>query len=271
MMNTNPQGMGMNYYGATYAVPAKPQPKGGNPLSQEDINRLRQMSGSERLDIKISPLDLLISRCTHREKDGRSTLVNIGGNRWRCTICNQEFNMVDLTPEEVTDKVNGLIDVLQTAKAMYFDAPDKLIEEYFQMIPLLLKLPAVWNVSLNNFAKYENWQQAPEFSNNGYYPGFTAMHNLLTGQFAAPGYGYQPQQNMYMYQQPVVTPQPTAGYYQQPQYQVDPSGNPVAYGAPVAPNPGVMPAPQVPAPTAPAPVVAPAAQTEVQQTQVFNV
>jgi len=275
-----------NPYGVNYAVPAKPQAKNGQPLTQEEINHLRSMSGAETLDIKISTDDVLIAKCTHREKNGTDSLVNLGGDRWRCTICGQEFNMFNGTVEEVTNAVGTIIDILQTSKSIYRDAPDSLTGQYYQLIPLLKKLPNVFQASLNNFSKYENWQQAPEFTANGYYPGFTAMHNLLTGQFMpgmAPGYGYQ--QPAYGYQQPmmqpmqggyapnpVVTPQPTAGYYQQPvMQQYDPSGNPLAYGAPVAPAP-VAPAPgAIPAAPVAAPAAAPAAQSEVQQTAVFNV
>ena len=281
-----------NPYGTTYAVAGRPQAKNSQPLTQEEINHLKSMSGAENLDIKVSTDDLLIAKCTHREKSGTSSLINVGGNRWRCTICGQEFNMFDGTEEDVANAVNNMVDILQTAKTIYLDAPDNLTAQYYQQIPLLQKLPKIFKASLNNFSKYENWQQAPEFTGNGYYPGFTAMHNLLTGQFMpgmAPGYGYQPQQPAYGYgyqqpmmQQPmqagyapqgVVTPQPTAGYYQQPMMQqYDPSGNPLAYGAPVAPAPaapapGMMPGAPVAAPTA-----APAAPaTEVQQTAVFNV
>lgn len=272
-----------NPYGTTYAVAGRPQAKNSQPLTQEEINHLKSMSGAENLDIKVSTDDLLIAKCTHREKSGASSLINVGGNRWRCTICGQEFNMFDGTVEDVTNAVNSMVDILQTAKTIYLDAPDNLTAQYYQQIPLLQKLPKIFQASLNNFSKYENWQQAPEFTGNGYYPGFTAMHNLLTGQFMpgmAPGYGYQ--QPAYGYQQPmqagyapapVVTPQPTAGYYQQPvMQQYDASGNPLAYGAPVAapapvaPAPGVMPGAPVAAPAA-----APAAQTEVSQTAVFNV
>ena len=269
-----------NPYGTTYAVAGRPQAKNSQPLTQEEINHLKSMSGAENLDIKVSTDDLLIAKCTHREKSGASSLINVGGNRWRCTICGQEFNMFDGTVEDVANAVNSMVDILQTAKTIYLDAPDNLTAQYYQQIPLLQKLPKIFQASLNNFSKYENWQQAPEFTGNGYYPGFTAMHNLLTGQFMpgmAPGYGYQqpmmqqPMQAGYV-PAPVVTPQPTANYYQQPMMQqYDPSGNPLAYGAPaapapVAPAPGVMPGAPVAAPAA-----APAAQSEVQQTAVFNV
>lgn len=275
-----------NPYGTTYAVAGRPQAKNSQPLTQEEINHLKSMSGAENLDIKVSTDDLLIAKCTHREKNGSSSLVNIGGDRWRCTICGQEFNMFNGTVEDVAKAVDNMVDILQTAKVIYLDAPDNLTAQYYQQIPLLKKLPAIFQASLKNFSKYENWQQTPEFNSNGYYPGFTAMHNLLTGQLMpgmAPGYCPQPaygyQQPVYGYQQvpmqqaaPVVTPQPTAGYYQQPvMQQYDPSGNPLAYGAPVAPAP-VAPAPGV-MPGAPvaAPAAAPVAQSEVQQTAVFNV
>ena len=284
----NPNPYGANPYGVNYAVAARPQAKNSQPLTQEEINHLKSMSGAENLDIKISTDDILIAKCTHREKSGASSLINVGGNRWRCTICGQEFNMFDGDVKDVEKAVNNMCDILQTAKTIYLDAPDHLTAQYYQQIPLLQKLPKIFQASLNNFSKYENWQQAPEFTGNGYYPGFTAMHNLLTGQFMpgmAPGYMPQqqaaygfyqqaPMQAGYMPQQQVVTPQPTAGYYQQPMMQqYDPSGNPLAYGAPaapapMAPAPGVMPS--APAPVA-APAAAPAAQSEVQQTAVFNV
>ena len=269
-----------------YAV-QRPQARNTQPLSPEQINKLRQ--GSSALDMKIEQEDIWRSMCTHKEKDGKSTLVSVGPDRYKCMICGAEFTMYDLDENAVTELVDKMIDMLQTAKTVYLDIPDDLARQYFQMIPLLKKFPYLWKRAISNFEQYEN----PGFGVNPMtpgYSGFAAIQNYLTNPYAGyaqPGYvqpGYQYQQPNYGY--PAAPGYVQPGYqYQQPNYgypaapvqQVpDMTGNPMAYGAPGVPTPAAAPAPGVMpgvAQPAPAPAAAPAnaQQGEVKQQQTFNV
>lgn len=263
-----------NNFGYAYGVP-RPQARNTQPLTPEQISKLRQDSNA--FDMKVEVEDLWRAACTHKEKNGQSTLIANEDGSYTCTICHETFKMCDSDRKEIEAAVNTLVDMLQTSKTVYLDAPEELIRQYFQMIPLLKKFPDLWDRAMKNFSMYEGTaftgvnQMGPGFS------GFAALQNLMTNPYA--GYGYNayaqaaPQQPVqgYGYQPNGFYGQPMAPAYGAP---VDPSANPMAYGvpgtvpAPTAPAPGVMPGA-----AAPAPVATPAApaQAEVQQQQVFNV
>ena len=278
-------------YGYNYGY-ARPQAKYTQPLTQDQITKLRQNPST--FDLKVEQEDIWRAVCTHKEKNGQTTLVKNSDGSWTCTICGETFNLCESSKEEVEAAVKVLIDMLQTSKTVYVDAPDNLIAQYYQVIPLLKKFPELWKRAMDNFAMYDNNGNNLNQMGPGY-SGFNAMYNLLTNPYAGyaqnsygapmpgypqapvgyygapmPTYGAAPQypQAAPETQQPMYYGAPMPGYPQAPMYQqpVDPNANPMAYGVPTAPAPGVIP-PQAPA-AAPA---APAQQAEVQQQQTFNV
>lgn len=270
-----------NAYG--YTVP-RPQARNTQPLTPEQINKLRQNASA--FDMKIEQEDIWRATCTHKEKDGRSTLISIGDNRYKCTICGEEFEMSDISKQEVEEMVTKMIDMLQTAKTVYLDVPEELARQYFQIIPLLKKFPYLWERAISCFEKYENPAMGVNPMSPGY-SGFAAIQNYLTNPYAGyPQAGYQYQQPNYGcnpgfvqpgYQAGYMPAQPNYGYAPPVQQMPDMTGNPMAYGAPnvvptpaAAPAPGVMPGAAQPVP-APAAAPANAQQGEVKQQQVFNV
>ena len=275
MFNNN----GVPVYGYGYANP-QPKARMTQPLTDEQIAKLQQTDGA--FSMKVDQEDLWRSACTHKRKDnGMSTLVQNTDGSYTCTICHETFNLCDSDKSEIEGAVKTIVDMLQTIKTVYLDAPEELIVQYMQQIPLLKKMPQLWDRAMKNFALYDNTMNPLNPINNPGMSSFAAMQNLLynpyafnpmgaTAPMAAP-YGYQ-QQPM-MASAPVAAPMAAPYGYQQP--MMDPNANPMAYGypnAPVAPMPGVMPgmaAPQV----AQAPVAAAPQQAagEVQQQQVFNV
>lgn len=256
--------------GYSYGV-ARPQAKNTQPLTPEQIAKLRQDSAA--FDMKVEVEDIWKAACTHKEKNGQSTLIQNTDGSFTCTICHETFKMCDSKVEDIEAAVNTIIDMLQTTKTIYLDAPNDLILQYFQIIPLLKKFPTLWDRAMKNFSVYDNASTQPLSPMGPGYSGFGALQNLLINP-----YGYQPAP----YAAPVAPgyqqPAPNPYGYQAPVYgapvAMDPNTNPMAYGVPAgvptptAPAPGVMP--QAPAPTQPAPAAAPV-QPEVQQQQVFNV
>lgn len=285
MFNAYPYGQ-MNY-GSTYTAYARPQARNTQPLTPDQIAKLRQDGNA--FDMKIEQEDLWRSACTHKEKNGNSTLVENQDGTFTCTICHETFKMCDNTKEEIEAAVNTLINMLQTSKTVYLDAPDALVTQYYQIIPLLKKFPDLWERAMKNFAMYDMTPGVQGMAPG--YSGFAAMQTLLSNPYSGygqPMYGQQPYMAQPMYGQP--TPQqapvqqpvapapgmmPPYGGYAQPVYGqapvMDPN-NPMAYGAPTIPAPTAAPAPGVMPQAAPAPAAAPAPQqAEVQQQQVFNV
>lgn len=268
-----------NYY--AYGV-GRPQARNTQPLTPEQIAKLRQDSNA--FDMKVYEEDMWRSACTHKELNGQSTLIANDDGTYTCTICHETFRMSDSTKADIEKAVDTLLDMLQTSKTVYLDAPEELIKQYYQIIPLLKKFPQLWERAIKNFAMYEG----NSFNNmlnpvGPGYSGFAALNNLMSNPYAymqpqpqAPYGGqmpYQPQapqmqvpyggQMAYGQQAPWESPAPYGGqvpYQPQAQY----GQNPVAYDAPpVAPMPGAVPA-SAPAQTA-------SGNNEVQQQKVFNV
>lgn len=287
-----------NAYGYNYGAP-RPQAANTQPLTQEEIAKLRH--SADDLNMQISPEDALRAICTHKDKNGVSTLsVDETKNDGSvvCSICGRSFHIKDITDKEVEDIVETVIDILETCKTTYLDAPANFIREYYMVIPLLRKLAELYKRSINNFAKYDG---SPQDLNryNSNFSGFDALNQIITGGPAYNPYGmyqqpYMGQQQPFMgqpvQQQPMQ--QPVAQQYAAPQFNgfATPApmmggfNNPMAYGSPApmqnqvpvqqpmqqpvvqAPSAGVVP-PAQPMPDA----AAQSSATEVQQQQVFNV
>lgn len=261
------QGFNQGYVNQGFGYVERPNPKNTQPLTAEQISKLRQDANG--FDWKIDQMDLWRATCTHKEKNGQPALVETseGSGIYRCTICGATFPMCTHTVEEVQAAVNTIISMLQTAKSVYLDAPESLITNYFQVIPILEKFPMLWNRALDNYLRYENQQTAtiPVYGNYG---GFQALNNILAYNpmnFNNPQMGGYPQQGFYNPGYPMA-PNPGVMPQGAPMSMNMPMDNPFGYGtAPAAPAAGMMPPQQ---PVAPA---APVATDEVVQQKTFNV
>lgn len=289
---------------------AAPQPRARNtqPLTNEQIAALRKDSNT--FNMKVSQEEVWKAICTHKDKTtGDYTLDNIGtdekGSIWKCGICGKEFHFLDeISVERVDEIVKDMIDVLQTSKSIYLDAPEEMVRNYYQIIPLLEKLPYLWSQSLANFNKYVNNTNSPLAMSPNYANNFATLNNIIGGAWA------NPVMNNQYYQMPMMNVQPNNGWYQQ-QPAYDPNmmngypqtapqqppmnpwggvpqqpptnngwttgwGNPMAYNQPqVAPQqptqaPPVGTVPEAKPAQAPQPQQA-APQQEVQQQQTFAV
>ena len=265
-MYNNFQNPMQNPYGYGYGA-AMPKARNTQPLTNEQIAILR--NDGDSFSMKVDEKDLWRAACTHKTKEGQSTLVANNDGTYTCTICHETFHLRDLKENEVEELVNQILDAFQTLKTVYVDAPDELITQYFQQICLLKKLPQLWKRGMNNFSMYENQLNPLSPINNPGTYGFAAMNSLLSNPFG----GFQQP----MYQAPVqqYPNQQPYGYYQQPVAAapvMDPNANPVAYGVPAAPVPGMIPGQPMAAPVqAPGQQQAAPNGTEVQQQQIFNV
>lgn len=264
--NPYPYQPGMYPVDRGFGYAPRPQPKRVQPLTQEQIQKLKQ--GSNGFDWKVSEEDVLRAICTHREKNGSNALVETPEGLWHCTICGATFRSKGRSLEEVTEATNTIIDFLQTAKSMYLDAPDNLISQYFQVIPILEKLPVLYSKALENYTYYEgNPTTAIPISGVNYQDGFQMLNNMLAynpAQYGVPGQnigyppnGYDPAQPHQYYNNgyPVggYAPQQMDGqvppwnngypngYAQQPMNYSNPGPNPFMYNGQPAPAPGVMP------------------------------
>ena len=77
----------------------RPVPKSTQPLTAEEINQLR--AKTTKIDWQVTMEDVLKSKCTHKDKNGASTLINNPDGTSHCTICGADFSIFDGTPEDV--------------------------------------------------------------------------------------------------------------------------------------------------------------------------
>lgn len=231
MNNNNGYGYagGFGPLGYAAAPPEQHAPKFQNALTPEEINSIR--ARNEQFSLAISKEDQLKGLCTHRDVNGNESLIaNADGKTVTCAICGKVFEILQISDLEVAARTEEFLDVLQTIKLLYLDLPTEAAREYFQIIPLIEKIPGFYELATKNFLKHERWQ-TNQFNGN---PNTVNLYNMLSGG----GLGQMMyQQQMGGYQQPMGGyQQPMGGYpqqmYQQPMggYQQPMGGSPFFNG-----------------------------------------
>ena len=253
-----PYNQGFNYGGMQ-------APRRSSVLTYEQIATLRQKGAG--FTLALTKEEVLRGQCTHINEQGQPAYVTNPDGTVTCTICGHTWKSADLSNEDVERAVQTVLDIMQTVKLMYINMPEQAAREYWQTIPLIEKLPKLYQVAADNFRSYE-----------GNYAGYMngqmspfAMFNTFAGGQYANAYQYnmtQPQQPYGYNAQGFAPQQPYNAAPVQPAYPGQPvnpfDANSQAYGytpgtpAGYAYNPG-QPAPQV-APAQPAPAPAAPAQ-----------
>lgn len=195
-----------NQGGYYYNPQTVPQQKIPNFLTDEEIKELQQTQDVFRLNL--TTRESLQAACNHRTPDGTqdSLLFDPATGTVRCSICGYEFSPIDDTTsiEEIKDACKTITDILQTIKLMYIDMPADAAKTYFQIIPLIEKIPKLFEFAAKNFNKHEfnSWNY-----NNGSVGAMTMLNNIQAmfnpGFNPGPMYGQQP-----MYGQPIAQPNP---------------------------------------------------------------
>lgn len=206
-----PQGTGMQYTGFGQQPTAQP-----NVLNQDEINLLMKKENS--FSLALSETDKLKAACNHRRADGlNDALYEEEDGTVRCSICGYKFRPIDAntnvtTKESIMASCSEITDILQTIKMIWIDIDNTVAREYFQLIPLIDKIPELFEIAAKNFAKHGNIN--PWVNNNrnmGTLQVFNMLSGIINGQ--AP---YNPQQQA----------APQGGFA--PQYSAPPTG----YGMP---------------------------------------
>lgn len=286
MYQQNPYGTMPQQAGWAYG--AQPRPRCTQPVTAEMSKMLHQQA--DDLSVKISKTDVIKNQCTHKDPaTGQLALINNPDGSVTCRTCGETFHLVSDPKAEIESAVEHLIDILQTTKVMYLDAPEEFVKQYFQSISLLKNLPKIFEKASNNFSMYETYSAGAYPTNPGFNT-FQAVNGIMNGvnpmmgtpvgypQQPTPGYYYgAPMPQAYpqpVYQQPAA-PQPQSEPQMVgavPQWAAQPYGyqaappqgaNPMAFGAPAPAPTGV--------PSAPQSVQAPTTNGEVTQTKEFKV
>ena len=243
-----------NFYATGYQTTPWQPPAMDSTLTPDEIKILKSSDPNDQLfNLNIDEKDVLRAICNHKE-NGRDVVQELkdGSGRVWCPICGAKWNPQEAEKDEVQAAVNTLYNHMQNAKwcGIY---PINVGREYFTMIPLLEKFPALYEYGV------KNWNRI--FSQRGFNIGGGSSiqyqydslfnRNRIVNPYAY-GYGmpYQPQPtyaNPYnAMNQPVGTPaNPAINPMQanvaggQPQVNTQPVAPPQGYTTP--PAPPVMP------------------------------
>ena len=147
-----PQGTGYQYMGA----PVAPQ-KINNVLTNEEIQKLIQKEN--QFSLQLTETEVLRAKCNHRMADGlKDAIVEdpVTGVS-RCSICGYEFRplQVQTSIETIQEAVDNIVDVLHTIKLLYLSLPADVAAEYFQIIPLIEKIPKLFEYAVKDYTKHE--------------------------------------------------------------------------------------------------------------------
>lgn len=249
-------------------------------LSPEKLALLRK--GVAKFNLSVSEEDLARGQCNHMA-NGKSALIPDadGSGGYTCSVCGTHMNIRKVSNEEAKNATDNILDILNTIKITYLSMDPSTALEYFQIIPLIEKIPKLYEIAMNDFARYDNSTQFVQGGNQNPFAIFGSVVGPLFGGMTGMGMGYMNQPQGYFNQQPVAPQQygapaqfnpqanpmygqyqqqPAQGFYpQQPGFQQQPIQNgyqPQAQGyqpqqqvaqAPQQAEPAQQPAQEAPA------------------------
>lgn len=211
----DPNMMYNNYYPYNAFVPQKYAiPQNTDSMSPEESKELWNTgSNQNKLDLNVDSIEYKRALCNHKEngKDLVQRINDGSGDVW-CPRCKVRWNPNAVDPETLKNGIKIVNDAMQNAKWVG-DLPVTVVRDYFSLMPLLDKLPDIYQVSMNNFDKYYNQHQYLSAKDADVYNQFNSLFYPNSMQ---PMYAPQPMQQV---PQNPYYPQPVMGYQpQQPVY-----------------------------------------------------
>lgn len=148
--------------------------------------KLKEGGGAFKMAITAEEMEKAV--CCHRDNN-QGYLVSTNNpdrpNEYRCTICGEVFNLLEgITPQDVSNGVADMHDILNTIKVMYVDMPPQLINEIFQILPIIDRIDKLYNISADRFNQFiGNTPQQGQYMNNTIngFQGYNMMMNGMTG------------------------------------------------------------------------------------------
>lgn len=187
-----PAGTGFQFNG----VPQGQAPVIKNFLTDDEIQRLIQKENN--FSLAITETEALRAKCNHKWQDGiHDAIVETDKGTCICQICGYEFEPIDASTgaDTLDDYVKNMLDVLQTIKMLYLDMPAEVAAEFFKIIPLIEKVPKLFEIAAKNYAKYDKMNN---FGYNNHNMNTMQMFNVLSSVMSGQPMPQQPQVNPYM-------------------------------------------------------------------------
>ena len=210
------------------------QQKIPNVLSAEEIKQLQQQSNN--FNLGLTSKEAMQAACNHRSLDGTkdSLTYDYDTGKARCTICGYEFVPIEPTTtyDDIMRTCDDIVNIIQTVKLLWPDMSDASQREFYNIIPLIYKVPRLFEFAAKNFNRneFDLWSQQNSPA------GMAMLQNLgnilgANQQFMGNptvqynGYGVQPP--MMGQPQPMMNPMGGAPMGQVVQPQAPMMGQPV--------------------------------------------
>ena len=185
-------------------------------LTPDKLALLRK--GVAKFNLSVSDEELARGQCNHMS-NGRSALIPDadGSGGYTCSICGTHMNVREFSNEEVKNATDNILDILNMVKITYLSLDPSTALEYFQIIPLIEKIPKLFEIAMNDFKRYDN---STSFVQGGNQNPFTLFNSIVGPGFGGGFMNVQPQ-----------------GYYGNQQFNAAPQ----QYGAPAQYNTAMNP------------------------------
>ena len=174
-------------------------------LKPEQIQSLRKTGG---FSLDIPEEEMFRAWCTHRYENKFAVTQDDEGN-YVCSLCGTKFKPFEGEVSDARDVVEKVIDLLETTKMQSLTLPPKTIQDFFQIEPVLKRLPELYSQSRNDYKRAlgmnDNYVYGKE---NNAFMMYQNMINPIANNYYDPA----------MMQQPVYGSQPMMGMPQQPMY-----------------------------------------------------
>lgn len=209
------------YNGMMFTEPPKLNMTQG--LTPEQLKSLRKTSG---FSLDIPQDEMWKAFCTHRYENKFAVTQDDEGN-FTCSLCGTKFKSFNGDTKDARELVEKVIDLMETTKMQSLTLPQQTIQEFFQIEPVLRRLPNLYEMSINDFKRATGTNDGYMYGqeNNGF-----AMYQTMINPMAGNGY-YDPammNQPMYGAQPQYGMGQPMPGYpmnngmMNQPMYNAQP-------------------------------------------------
>lgn len=127
-----------------------------NILNDEEYDKLEKAMNPP-FSLSIKKIEVLKASCTHRSKDGEdSLLIPNEDDTCTCKLCKRKIKPFDADEEQVQEIIDNVISLIETIKIRFVDMPVEAGKIVYSIIPMLEKLPTLYEIANKSFTKYED-------------------------------------------------------------------------------------------------------------------
>lgn len=144
--------------GATvYSQAVQKQPLTPNPLSEEQIQFLRERSTQGQISLKPTDTDRFSDICTHHSRKGENWMVPVAPGVDECMVCHRQIDFnKQYTVEEAKQLVADFCNLQELIKFGLENVSDQAVAQLFSTISFNGKMGALYEMMVNNINTRNN-------------------------------------------------------------------------------------------------------------------